>query len=630
MGQLLESINAPEDLKKIPVSELPDLCAEIRRQILQTVSENGGHLASNLGAVELTVALHRTFDVPQDVIIWDVGHQAYTHKLLTGRREQFGTIRKKDGLSGFPNREESVCDAFSVGHASTSISAALGFATAKALRKEEGYVVAVIGDGALTGGLAYEGLNNAGRLHRNFIVILNDNEMSISRNVGSISRYLAHIRTTPGYLRAKGNVETILDHIPKLGKPLHHGMTRMKNLVKHIIYGSNFFENLGFTYYGPFDGHDVRELSEVLENAKKINKPVLLHVLTSKGKGYPYAEDDPGLFHGLSGFDLNTGKMQKASPSFSSVFGATLCEIAGGDDRICAVTAAMKAGTGLTEFARKYPKRFFDTGIAEEHALTFSGALAAGNMHPVFAVYSTFLQRSYDQILHDAALQHVDLTLAIDRAGVVGDDGETHQGVFDAAFLNTVPGATVYSPAYFDELRLALQNSIYRCKGVSAVRYPRGGEGYRPADFTLSREPYQVYGSQTSKRMLVTYGRLFSAACLAQKALQENGIEIAVLKLNRIRPLDPAAAKTASSAEEIFFFEEGIRQGGVGEAFADQLLSCGFPGKFHLYAIDNTFVKHASVSETLHALGLDEAGMESAIQQEILQIQNRTEKQKIG
>ena len=319
MGQLLESINAPEDLKKIPVSELPDLCAEIRRQILQTVSENGGHLASNLGAVELTVALHRTFDVPQDVIIWDVGHQAYTHKLLTGRREQFGTIRKKDGLSGFPNREESVCDAFSVGHASTSISAALGFATAKALRKEEGHVVAVIGDGALTGGLAYEGLNNAGRLHRNFIVILNDNEMSISRNVGSISRYLAHIRTTPGYLRAKGNVETILDHIPKLGKPLHHGMTRMKNLVKHIIYGSNFFENLGFTYYGPFDGHDVRELSEVLENAQKINKPVLLHVLTSKGKGYPYAEDDPGLFHGLSGFDINTGKMQKASPSFSSL-----------------------------------------------------------------------------------------------------------------------------------------------------------------------------------------------------------------------------------------------------------------------------------------------------------------------
>lgn len=628
---LLESINSPADLKAVSSSQLSALCEEIRQQIIQTVSENGGHLASNLGVVELTVALHRVFDVPRDTIIWDVGHQAYTHKLLTGRREQFATIRSKDGLSGFPNREESAYDAFSTGHASTSISAALGFSAAKALRGEEGHVVAVIGDGALTGGLSYEGLNNAGRLNRNFIVILNDNEMSISRNVGSIARYLAHIRTTPGYLRAKGSVENVLDHIPKIGKPIHHGMTRMKNLLKHIIYGGNLFENLGFTYYGPFDGHDVEALSEVLENAKKINKPVLLHVLTSKGKGYPYAEENPGLFHGLSGFDVNTGEMQKSHTSFSDVFGETLCEMARADKRICAVTAAMKVGTGLKSFARMYPDRFFDTGIAEEHALTFSGALAAGEMLPIFAVYSTFLQRSYDQILHDAALQHVNLTLAVDRAGIVGDDGETHQGVFDTAFLNTVPGAVIFSPCYFDELRQMLQCAVYQCGGVSAVRYPRGGEGYRPADFMPSRAAYQRYGPAEADTVLVTYGRLFSFACLAVNALRKKGISVAVLKLNRIRPIDPGAVLEVCKAAHVFFFEEGIRQGGIGETFSSMLLEHTFPGKFLLYAIDDTFLKHASVKETLHSLGLDAEGMELTVARELAQTEiDRTEKQKIG
>lgn len=632
MGRFLEHIHSPADLKRLSPSQLSSLCEEIRELIIRTVSENGGHLASNLGVVELTVALHRVFNVPEDTIVWDVGHQAYTHKILTGRKEQFATIRTRGGLSGFPNRQESDADAFSTGHASTSISAALGISAANAISGKNGYVVAVIGDGALTGGLAYEGLNNAGRLNnRNFIVILNDNEMSISRNVGSIARYLAHIRTTPGYLRAKGSVENILDRIPKIGEPTHRGIRRIKNLLKHMIYGSNLFEDMGFNYYGPFDGHDVGALSEVLENAKRIQSPVLLHVLTSKGKGYPYAEENPGLFHGLSGFDVNTGAMRKSQVTFSEVFGETVCEMARADQKICTVTAAMKMGTGLKQFSRLYPERFFDVGIAEEHAVTFSGAMASRGMLPVFAVYSTFLQRGYDQVLHDAALQRVHLTLAIDRAGLVGDDGETHQGLFDAAFLNTIPGATVFSPSYFDEFRKVLHASVYQCTGVSAVRYPRGGELYRPADFSVSCAPYQIYGSSDAQNAIVTYGRLFSFACLARNALQKKGIVIKIVKLNRIRPLDIGAVKAVLESSYVFFFEEGIRQGGIGETFSALLAENGFRGNYRLHAVDDTFVKQSSVKEALASLGLDAEGMERAVAQMILpKKEHQMEKQKIG
>ncbi len=443
MSGLLNTIKSPEDLKGLSSEQLKRLCSEIRSCIIHTVSTNGGHLASNLGVVELTVALHRVFSSEKDRIVWDVGHQSYTHKMLTGRGDRISTIRTKDGLSGFPNREESPYDPFTCGHSSTSISSALGLAKAKELNGDDGYVVAVIGDGALTGGLAYEGLNNAGRLKRNFIVVLNDNKMSISRNVGSMARYLARIRTEPSYFRIKGNVENALDHIPVVGTPMHHVLTKSKSVLKQLLYNSTIFEDMGFYYYGPFDGHDLDKMIEVFTNVKSINHPVLLHVVTQKGRGYSYAEHNPGAFHGVSKFNIKTGKPLFSGPSFSAVFGDTLCGFAEDrSDRICAVTAAMQSGTGLTDFAKKFPERFFDTGIAEEHAVTFCGGLAVGGMLPVFAVYSSFLQRGYDQMIHDVALQHVKVVLAVDRAGVVGEDGQTHQGIFDASYLNTIPGSS--------------------------------------------------------------------------------------------------------------------------------------------------------------------------------------------
>ena len=375
MKQLLDRINTPEDLRRLTLPELDALCEEIRQEIIRTVSTNGGHLASNLGVVELTVALHYVFRMPEDQIVWDVGHQAYTHKILSGRKDRLDTIRTKGGLSGYPNRSESEYDSFNVGHSSTSISAALGIAVAKKLKNDPGHVVAVIGDGALSGGLAYEGLNNAGRFNKNFIVVLNDNKMSISRNVGSMARYLAHIRTKPGYQKVKGNVEHTLDGIPLLGKSLRSAIRKSKSAVKQMLYNSTIFEDMGFNYYGPFDGHDLRQLLDVLENAKNISKPVLLHVVTSKGKGYSFAERHPGTFHGISSFDIRTGQTSASGKSFSDTFGECLCGIARKDPRICAITAAMQLGTGLTAFRQEFPSRFFDVGIAEEHAVTFAGGL---------------------------------------------------------------------------------------------------------------------------------------------------------------------------------------------------------------------------------------------------------------
>ncbi|MGX8702522.1 1-deoxy-D-xylulose-5-phosphate synthase [Caproiciproducens sp.] len=612
MDNLLNQINFPEDLQNLSLDELYELCDEIREKIIKTVSNNGGHLASNLGVVELTVALHRVFSSKDDRIVWDVGHQAYTHKILTGRRDTISTIRMQGGLSGYPNRMESSYDAFNVGHSSTSISAALGIVNAKLLAGEPGHVISLIGDGALTGGLAYEGLNNAGRFKKNFIVILNDNKMSISRNVGSIARYLAHIRTKPGYFRAKGNIETALNRLPHVGKPLHHFLSKSKAALKQILYNSTIFEDMGFYYYGPFDGHDLGKLIDVLENAKNINHPVLLHVITRKGKGYPYAEQNPGAFHGISSFDIKTGKSAPAGENFSSVFGGHLCELAGKDEKICAITAAMQTGTGLTGFAKQFPGRFFDVGIAEEHAVTFAGGLAAGGMLPVCAIYSTFLQRGYDQIIHDAAIQRVKVTFAIDRAGVVGDDGETHQGIFDAAFLSTVPGITVYSPAYYDELYFSFQQALYQCEGVSAVRYPRGKPMFKPFDFESTGKAYDIYGQDGAELVIVTYGRLFSMACKAVTSLKESGVPAKIIKLNRITPVDRDAVAEAAAAKKVFFFEEGIQQGGIGEHFSYLLSQGGYRGEFRLRAITG-FVPHATMLQSLSALGLDDKGMVNMI-----------------
>ena len=618
MDYLLKMVNSPEDLRKIPVRKLPMLCHEIREKIISAVSDNGGHLASNLGVVELTVALHRVFDVPNDAIVWDVGHQSYAHKILTGRKDDISGLRTKDGISGYPKRSESKYDAFDVGHASTSISAALGIAQSKRLHKRDDHVIAVIGDGALTGGMAYEGLNNAGRYtrncYKNFIVILNDNKMTISRNVGSMSRYLTSIRTEPSYLQAKGNVEKALDHLPVIGAPMYRVVKKSKKIVKQMLYNTTIFEDMGFAYYGPFDGHDVENLIHVLENAKRMHQPVLLHMVTNKGKGYAFAEERPDTFHGVSKFDVATGEGSAVSgESFSNTFGEHICKLAEENDQICAITAAMQTGTALNEFGIRFPKRFFDVGIAEEHAVCFAGGLAAGGSLPVFAVYSTFLQRGYDQIIHDVAIQNVKVIFAIDRAGIVGEDGETHQGVFDVAFLNTVPNLTVYSPAYYEELRMDLDTAVKECDGAVAVRYPRGKELYKPFDFQITGNSFDCYGDESAEHVIVTYGRIFSNACLALEELKSRGISVRIIKLNRIKPVDKAAVLEAAKAKHLYFFEEGIQQGGLAEHFYFLLHDTEFKGSYHVTAIDNQFVKQATMKEAHQLLKLDKDSMVETI-----------------
>ncbi|MBQ1617022.1 MAG: 1-deoxy-D-xylulose-5-phosphate synthase, partial [Ruminococcus sp.] len=523
--EILSKIESPADVKALSDEQLTELCAEIREKLIDVISVNGGHLSSNLGTVELTVALHKVFDCPRDSVVFDVGHQSYTHKMLTGRYDRIGTIRREGGLSGFPKRSESEYDAFNAGHASTSISAALGIAKAKQLTGDPSYTVAIIGDGSLTGGLAYEGLNNAGQHKKNFIVILNDNRMSISRNVGAMARYLSSIRMQPWYRRLKRGTERALSKVPLLGKPVSELLKRSKSKVKHVMYRHTIFDKLGLSYYGPVDGHNMEDLINALNTVKQSKDPALLHVVTKKGKGYKYAEDDSASYHGIGSFNVDTGEPISSKENFSAVFGRKLCELANADERVCAVTAAMRTGTGLQDFVKLYKDRFFDVGIAEEHAVTFSAGLALNGMLPVFAVYSTFLQRSYDQLIHDASMQKAHLVLAIDRAGVVGEDGETHQGLFDVSMLNAVPNTTVYSPCYFDGLQNALTAALFEDEGLVAVRYPRGGEGEKPGDYTRENINYELYGDRDAKLLLITYGRLFSEAVAAREILKEQGID---------------------------------------------------------------------------------------------------------
>ena len=601
--KILDNINSPTDIKNLSEYELNELADEIRTVLIETVSENGGHLASNLGVVELTLAIHKVFNMPVDKIVWDVGHQSYAHKIITGRKNQIHTIRKENGLSGFPKRNESPYDSFDTGHSSTSISAAFGISCAGDVSKDNHYTIAVIGDGALSGGLAYEGLNNAGRYKKNFIVILNDNKMSISKNVGSMAKYLTKTRIKPSYLDAKSRVQETLAKIPVIGKPLANTMKKLKDWVRDEFFGhrNNIFEQMGFTYYGTFDGHNIPQLVTALEAAKRKKGPVLVHVCTKKGKGYEFAEKNPKAFHGISSFDIDTGEPKSSAKGYSYILGKHLCSLAENDKRICAVTAAMSSGTGLEEFSKKYKDRFFDVGIAEEHAVTFSGGLAAGNVIPVFAVYSTFLQRAYDQILHDGALQNLHIVLAIDRAGIVGEDGETHQGIFDVAFLNTIPNVTVYAPTSFRELELMLDKAIYHTNGTVAVRYPRGSENYLPDNFEPSAEPYSLYGDADSDDLIITYGRTFSDVCTAREELDK---KICILKLNQIKPFSEKAIEIALHYKNIFFFEEGIKNGGVGERFGFSLYQSGFNGKFDLTAIEN-YVTQSTTQSALHKLGLD-------------------------
>lgn len=613
----IDSLQSPEDLRALSPEQLGELCQELRDVLIQTVSQTGGHLSSNLGIVELTVALHREFHLPEDQIVWDVGHQCYVHKLLTGRADRFDTLRQEGGLTGFPCPSESACDSFVVGHSSTSISAANGMAKAKTLTGTPGYVVAVIGDGALTGGLSYEGLCNAGRSKDKLIVILNDNRMSISSNVGYVARHLSHMRSRPNYVRVKHNVEWFTKHIPLVGAACYRGLLRMKNRLKTMVYrNSTIYEEMGFHYLGPVDGHDLKQLEQALRAAKAVDRPVLLHVETVKGRGYPFAEQNPDIYHGVSRFDIVTGNLPEPADSFSAVFGRTLMKLAGEDDRICAVTAAMTSGTGLSAFAEKYPSRCFDTGIAEEHAVTFCSGLATGGVLPVFAVYSTFLQRSYDQILNDTAIMGNHIVLAVDRAGLVPDDGKTHQGIFDVPFLQTIPGMTIYAPACFAELEIHLKQALYDETGPVAVRYPKGGEPAVPAGYQPDYRPYQLYRVEGADTLLVTYGRIFFEAAEAVRRLDREGMSVSLLKLTRIKPIEADCIRVMSAFKRIVFVEESSRAGGIGEYVASLLAESGYRGEYQLQAID-PFVGTCKVESAMRRFHLDAEGMAALLRREV-------------
>ena len=615
MKRSLEQIHSPEDIRKMTPAELEELCASLRKTLVQTVSKTGGHLSSNLGVVELTVALHKMFDTPRDRIVWDVGHQCYTHKLLTGRYGRFDTLRQTGGISGVPKPEESEYDTFIAGHSSTAVSAANGMAKAKTLSGDGGYVVAVLGDGALTGGLAYEGLSNAGRSSDRLIVVLNDNRMSISKNVGFVARHLATLRSRPRYVRFKMGISSLIAHIPLIGKAIQRFIVWVKSRLKNAMYhSSTLFEEMGFYYLGPVDGHNLHDLTASLQTAKNLSRPVLLHVETVKGKGYGFAAQNPDTYHGVSGFDIETGKTPPSSKSFSSTMADGLCRLAQEDLRICAITAAMKSGTCLTKFAERFPVRFFDVGIAEEHAVTFASGLATGGMLPVFAVYSTFLQRCYDQILNDTSIMNNHIVLAVDRAGIVPDDGETHQGVFDVPFLTTIPHVTIYSPSTFAELDISLKQALYDAAGIAVVRYPKGGELPGCEGFQPDYKPYTHLKNGKARILLMTYGRLFSYALIAARELSEEGMPVSLLKLTRIWPLPEECVAIAAEYDWVFFFEEGSRQGGIGQHLQSRLLESGFRGEFRLKAIDG-FLPACSVSAGFRRTGLDVDGMIEAVRE---------------
>ncbi len=610
---LLEHITSPGDLQAFSDEQLQTLCGELRETVIETVSRNGGHLSSNLGTVELTVALHRAFSFPKDRIVWDVGHQCYAHKLLTGRFATFKSLRKTDGISGFPKPSESEYDTFIAGHSSTSISAANGLAAAKKLKGEDGYVIAVIGDGAMTGGLAYEGLCNAGRGSDKLIVVLNDNGMSINENVGFMARHLSSLRARPRYVRFKHTLGRAVSYIPLIGKPIFRLLERTKRSVKRTVYHKScIFEEMGFYYLGPVDGHDLDELRPALEAAKAIDRPVLLHVVTVKGKGCDYAMANPDVYHGVSGFDAATGKTPAGGDSFSKAFGDCMCELAKTDANIYAITAAMREGTGLTKFASQYPNRFFDVGIAEEHAVTFASGLATGGCLPVFAVYSTFLQRAYDQILNDTAIMNNHIVLAVDRAGIVPGDGETHQGIFDVPFLSTIPNVTVFSPSTYGDLAIQLKEALYHTPGIAVVRYPRGGESLPTATYKPTRKPFTHFRNTDARTLVITYGRLFSNVLQAVSQLREEQ-PLSVLKLNRIYPIPEEALRIAAEYRRVVFFEEGSKAGGIGERFGALLAQQQYWGEYEAHAIEQ-WIPNCSVEDGLRMAGLDVNGMITVLQ----------------
>jgi len=614
----LSKVNSPADLKKLSYEELGILAEEIRLFLLDSVSKTGGHIASNLGVVELTIALHRVLNAPVDKIIWDVGHQTYVHKILTGRKALFDTLRKLDGLSGFPKTQESSYDAFNTGHSSTSVSAALGMARARDLKGEKYTVAAVIGDGALTGGMALEALNDAGMARTNLLIILNDNGMSIAPNVGGLSRYLSRIRVRPFYYKTRESMQAFLDLFPKSGKRLRSFLHKVKSAIKSMFMPSMFFEDLGFRYFGPIDGHNIREMVRVLEQARTMKGPVLVHVTTIKGKGYKYAEKQPAMYHGIAPFEIETGQvLAEGSENYSSVFGEKLCELARDDERIVAITAAMTDGTGLTGFRELFKKRFFDVGIAEQHAVTLAAGLAMGGIKPVVAIYSTFLQRAYDQILHDVALQNLPVVFAIDRAGVVGDDGETHQGIYDVSYLYTIPNLKILSPASPNELKIMLEYALKEYHGPIAIRYPKGSG----CEFQGSEKPL-VFGRgvllQEGRDVTLTgVGSMMCIVLEAARLLEMEGISCEVINLRFLRPIDEELIlESVKKTKRIVVVEDVIKSGGFGSHVAELVFRSRTGADCMVLSLPDKGIEHGKRELIYKRYGIDPEGIKTSVKSE--------------
>lgn len=606
---LLENINNENDIKNIDACEYERLAEEIREFLIEKISATGGHLASNLGVVELTMALHLVMDFPNDKLIWDVGHQSYTHKILTGRKNEFNRLRLYGGISGFPKRRESLCDAFDTGHSSTSVSAGLGIASGYYLAGNNGTVISVIGDGALTGGMAYEALNNAANLKRNFIIILNDNNMSISENVGGMSRYLSNLRTGSVYNDLKAGVTNTLNKIPVVGEKVVKKIKITKSSIKQLVIPGMFFEDMGITYLGPVDGHNISQMVKVFNEAKRLNHAVLVHVITKKGKGYELAENNPSKFHGVEPFDRESGEIvnKKEEVTYTDVFSGVLCKLAEKNERIAGITAAMPDGTGLKRFKQRYKKRFFDVGIAEEHAVTFAAGLAAAGYKPYVAVYSSFLQRAYDQILHDVCIQDLPVVFAIDRAGLVGGDGETHQGIFDLSFLSSIPNMSIFAPKNRYELIDILKYSTY-FSGPLAIRYPRGAaydglkEFRAPIKFGKSEVLYME-----KDIALIAVGAMVETAVNVRDMLKKRGCFVSVINGRFVKPIDEARIQELTNNHKIIVtLEENVIKGGFGESVLRYVASLDKKIKVLNIGVPNIYLEHGSVEELRREAGLDE------------------------
>ncbi|MEF9945845.1 MAG: 1-deoxy-D-xylulose-5-phosphate synthase [Lachnospiraceae bacterium] len=605
---VLEKIQKENDIKNINPKELPILAEEIRSFLIHKISETGGHLASNLGVVELTMAMHLAFDLPKDKMIWDVGHQSYTHKVLTGRKAGFDELRKYGGMSGFPKRKESDCDAFDTGHSSTSISAGLGYVEAREILGEDYEVISVIGDGSLTGGMAYEALNNAAHLSSNFIIVLNDNNMSISKNVGGMSKYLDGIRTAKAYTGLKKGVETTLKQVPVCGEKLVTHIRKTKSSIKQLFVPGMFFEDMGITYLGPVDGHDVKELYKTFQEAKKLNNAVLVHVMTTKGKGYAPAEADPSKFHGTGPFDIQSGKAIETATSdtYTDVFGKMMCTLGRENKNLVAITAAMADGTGLSAFKRRYPTRFFDVGIAEEHGVTFAAGLSAAGLKPVFAVYSSFLQRGYDQMIHDVCLSNLPVVFAVDRAGLVGSDGETHQGIFDLSYLSMIPNMTVMAPKNKWELADMLRFAVEGDRPI-ALRYPRGTAYEGLKEF---RAPIQYGKSEVIYEeediAILSVGHMMKTADLVRRKLKEIGYNCSLINSRFVKPIDEEMITNLSKEHRLFVtIEENVKNGGYGEKVTNYIKEAKLTADIINVALPDEYIEHGNVEVLRKEVMLD-------------------------